>query len=118
MMPWWWPFGQVPEVTPEELSRRLRSSKPPQLVDVRSGPEHGQGHIPGVKLVPLPELPQRVGTIGLDPHRPVVAICKSGHRSRPAVRLLRRAGYDAVQLAGGMDAWRRQGGKETRPRGS
>ena len=112
MMPWWWPFGQVPEVTPEELSRQLRSSRPPQLLDVRSAVEHAQGHIPGVKLAPLPELSRRLADLGLDPRRPVVAICKSGNRSRPAVRLLRNNGFQARQLAGGMDAWRRQGGKE------
>ncbi len=116
MMPWWWPFGQVPEVTPEQLARQLRSARPPQLLDVRSGFEHAQGHIPGVKLVPLPELPGRLPDLGLDPRRPVVAICKTGHRSRPAVRLLRRAGFEAKQLAGGMDAWRRQGGKEKKAR--
>ena len=38
-----------------------------------------------------------------------VGICKTGHRSRGAVRLLRRRGYDARNLAGGMDAWRRAG---------
>ena len=116
MMPWWWPFGQVPEVTTAELSRQLRSSKPPQLLDVRSAVEHAQGHIPGVKLVPLPELSQRLANLGLDPRRPVVALCKSGNRSRLAVRLLRRAGFEAKQLAGGMDAWRREGGKEARAR--
>jgi rhodanese-related sulfurtransferase len=108
MMPWWWPWGQVPEVRPDALDRELRSRKPPQLVDVRSPMEHAGGHIGGVTLVPLPELRQRLNGLGLDRHRPVVAVCKTGHRSKPAVRLLRAAGYDARQLAGGMDAWRRQ----------
>jgi rhodanese-related sulfurtransferase len=107
MMPWWWPFGQVPEVAPKALAREMKSRRPPQLVDVRSAVEHARGHIGGVKLVPLPELRQRLGQLGLDSNRPVVAVCKTGHRSRPAVRLLRRAGFDARQLAGGMDAWRR-----------
>jgi rhodanese-related sulfurtransferase len=39
----------------------------------------------------------------------VVAICLSAHRSPPGVRLLRQAGIDARQLAGGMLAWRRAG---------
>lgn len=108
MVPWWWPFGSVPEIEPRELSRRLRSRRPPQLLDVRSPMEHAGGHIVGVKLAPLPELRQRLDSLGLDPGRPVVAVCKTGHRSRPAVRLLRAAGFDAVHLAGGMDAWRRQ----------
>lgn len=116
MMPWWWPFGQVPEIAPAELSSRLRSAKPPQLLDVRSAVEHAQGHIPGVKLVPLPELAARLSDLGLDPRRPVVAVCKSGNRSRLAVRLLTRAGFQAKQLAGGMDAWQRHGGKQSKAR--
>jgi rhodanese-related sulfurtransferase len=36
----------------------------------------------------------------------VVAICASAHRSVPAVRLLRAAGYkNAMQLKGGMLSW-------------
>lgn len=116
MLPWWWPFGRVPEITPAELSRAMKSWRPPQLLDVRSGAEHEQGHIGGVKLVPLSELRQRLPQLGLDPARPVVAVCRSGNRSRAAVRLLRRAGFDARQLAGGMIAWERAGGKARRGR--
>lgn len=108
MLPWWWPFGRVPEIQPEALDREMRSRRPPQLVDVRTPMEHAGGHIGGVKLVPLQELRQRLPELGLDPRRPVIAVCKTGHRSRPAVRLLRSAGFDARQLAGGMDAWRRR----------
>ena len=107
MLPWWWPFGHVPEVSPKQLDRDMRSRRPPQLVDVRSAAEHAGGHIGGVKLAPLQELRQRLDGLGLDPGRPVVAVCQTGYRSVPAVRLLRREGYDARHLAGGMNAWRR-----------
>ena len=33
-------------------------------------------------------------------------VCLTAHRSVPAVRLLRERGFDAVQLSGGMIAWR------------
>ncbi len=117
MMPWWWPFGSVPEVQPKELDREMRSARPPQLLDVRSVAEHAAGHIGGVKLAPLPELRQRLSGLGLEKSRPVVAICQSGHRSTPAVRLLRASGYEARQLAGGMNAWRRAGLPEARKKG-
>jgi rhodanese-related sulfurtransferase len=38
----------------------------------------------------------------------VVVHCKSGVRSAHAVGFLRSRGYDAHNLAGGMDAWQRQ----------
>jgi rhodanese-related sulfurtransferase len=51
-------------------------------------------------------LRSRIESLKLDPARPVVAICLTAHRSVPAVRLLRERGFDAVQLSGGMIAWR------------
>ncbi len=117
MLPWWWPFGRVPEIEPEELDREMRSRRPPQLLDVRSAAEHAGGHIGGVKLAPLPELKQRLAGLGLARDRPVVAVCQTGHRSKPAVRLLLREGFQARQLAGGMNAWRRARLPEARAKG-
>ncbi len=111
-VPWWLPFGKVPELAPAELDGELAGGTPPQLRDVRSRPEFERGHLDGAVNVPIQELPSRLGSLGLDRGRPVVAICLSGHRSVPAVRLLEREGFQgARQLAGGMlayDAWRRR----------
>ncbi len=116
MAPWWLPFGRVPELTADTLARDLVAD-PPQIIDVRSTAEYNAGHIPGAVSVPLPSLAGRVASLGLDPARPVVAICLTAHRSVPAVRLLTRHGYDARQLAGGMRAWRKASLPEEKDRG-
>jgi len=41
------------------------------LLDVRQPREYEKGRIPGAKLVPLPELSDRLGE--LDPKRPIIA---------------------------------------------
>ncbi|MGD2127377.1 MAG: rhodanese-like domain-containing protein [Desulfobacteraceae bacterium] len=41
------------------------------LLDVRQPPEYEKAHLPGAKLVPLPELLNRIGE--LDPERPIIA---------------------------------------------
>ncbi|GAB4283782.1 MAG: hypothetical protein Kow0092_38470 [Deferrisomatales bacterium] len=41
------------------------------LLDVRQPEEYEAGHLPGALLIPLPELPERLGE--LDPTRPVLA---------------------------------------------
>jgi rhodanese-related sulfurtransferase len=105
-LPWWLPIGSVPEIGPAELAERLKQKPAPQLVDVRTHAEFAGGHVRGAVNVPINELQSRLGDLTLDPARPVVAICLSAHRSIPAVRLLRDRGFDAVQLAGGMAAWR------------
>lgn len=108
-LPWWLPFGAVPELSPRALADALAASDPPQLVDVRTAGEYRRGHVRGAISAPVSELRARLGVLGLDRRRKVVAICLTAHRSIPAVRLLRAAGYDAAQLAGGMLAWRAEG---------
>lgn len=113
-LPWWLPFGAVPELAPEALAAALDRTPPPQVLDVRTSAEWAAGHVAGAVSVPIGGLKRRLGSLGLDPARPVVAICLSAHRSIPAVRLLRAAGFTAAQLRGGMLAWRRAGLPERR----
>jgi rhodanese-related sulfurtransferase len=108
-VPWWLPFGRVPEVRPADLVAELASRTGPVLLDVRTPGEFASGHISGAVNVPVTSLPGRLPSLGLPSGRPVVAICLSAHRSPPAVRLLLRGGVDARQLAGGMIAWRLAG---------
>jgi rhodanese-related sulfurtransferase len=108
---WWWPFGKVPEVSARQLEGRLRDrAARPQLVDVRTLTEWRAGHIAGAIHVPIGELDARLPGLRLDGARPIVAICRSAHRSVPAVRLLHKHGFnEACQLQGGMLAWLREG---------
>ncbi len=107
---WWVPFGQVPELAPAALQAALSGHEPPFLLDVRSKAEWRQGHIAGAVSVPVTELKRRLPTLGLDRGRPVVAICRSAHRSIGAVRLLELNGFTAArQLQGGMQAWQQAG---------
>jgi rhodanese-related sulfurtransferase len=113
-LPWWLPFGRVPEIASAELAERLGRNPRPQLLDVRTAAEFAGGHLLGAVNLPVTALTARLDALKLDPARPVIAICLSGHRSIPAVRLLRQRGFDAQQLAGGMLAWRAQKLPETR----
>ena len=113
-LPWWFPVGRVPEIGASELAEQLRARPAPQLIDIRTPAEFTAGRIRGAVNVPLTALPSRLDALGLDPARPVVAICLSAHRSAPAVRLLGERGFQAVQLAGGMIAWRAAGLPEHR----
>lgn len=113
---WWLPFGTAPEIGPQDLAKQMkRGGQHPQILDVRTDQEWRQGHIAGAIHVPLTDLRHRIGGLSLDPSRPIVAVCLSGHRSVPAVRLLTLNGYgSALQLSGGMLAWRRSRLPETR----
>lgn len=106
---WWWPFGRVEEIDARDLHARLQSGSPPQVVDVRTSLEWRTSHIAGAINAPVTQLRDLLPDLALDRSRPVVAICRTAHRSIPAVRMLRQRGFDACQLRQGMQAWWRAG---------
>ena len=79
---------------------------PPVLLDVREPWEFQRARIPGATLVPMREVPARLGEI--DAGREVVAICHHGSRSAQVALFLEKNGYGRVHnLVGGIDAWSR-----------
>ena len=94
----------VPEVTVDELAEHLRSGG--ALLDVRNPDEWLEQRVPGVPLIPLAELPERVGEVPRPADgAPLLVICRSGVRSAKAVAFLRAEGVDAANVAGGTLAW-------------
>ncbi|MGB7563797.1 MAG: rhodanese-like domain-containing protein [Prochlorococcaceae cyanobacterium] len=80
------------------------------LVDVRSQEEYDgpDGHIPGSRLIPLPELEARTAELPTD--RPTVVLCHSGSRSALATQQLIKAGLRQVaNLRGGLSRWKAEG---------
>lgn len=84
-------------------------SQPDVLVfDVREADEYAEAHIPGVTLIPLGEVPDRVAEIPKD--KTVILTCRSGNRSGQAATWLRSQGYsDVHNLQGGILAWQKAG---------
>lgn len=74
-----------------------------QLVDVRERYEWDAGRIPGARHIELERLAGRSSEIDRD--RPVVFQCRLGARSAMATKAFRAAGWDAYNLAGGIQAW-------------
>jgi rhodanese-related sulfurtransferase len=66
-------FKPVETMTAEEVRKFLhgRDLLEYNLIDVRQPREYEQGHIPGARLIPLAELPDRLAE--LDPHKPTIA---------------------------------------------
>jgi molybdopterin/thiamine biosynthesis adenylyltransferase/rhodanese-related sulfurtransferase len=95
--------ANIPEITPEELKRRLDTGDKPFILDVREPHEYQICNIGG-HLIPLGELQKHLGE--LDRNRDIIAHCKMGGRSAKAVDLLRQSGFTkAVNLKGGIIAW-------------
>lgn len=100
------PQTDGPEVSAAALAAELAHSAPPLLVDVREPHEAEIARITGGRLIPLGQLPERLGEI--DSRARIVTYCHRGVRSMRALEILRAAGFhDVRSLAGGIDAWAR-----------
>lgn len=77
------------------------------LIDVRRPDEYEAGHIAGARNVEMNELTERAPEIPHD--RALLLYCRSGDRSSMAADAFNEAGYDAHELAGGIEAWRAAG---------
>ena len=106
------PDGEAaaPVIETNELRRMLEQRRPIQLLDIRPAAERAEWSIPGSlhrdvyvalkagDLKALDDLPLRSDV-------PVVTVCARGNTSMIAAAALRRRGYDAFSLAGGMKSW-------------
>jgi rhodanese-related sulfurtransferase len=94
------------QITPAELAAWIADGNRagPLLLDVREPWEYQAARIEGSKLVPMGEVPARLGE--LDQDREVVTICHHGGRSMQVAMFLEKNGFPNVHnLAGGVDAW-------------
>ena len=95
-------------ITAGELAAWLADERreKPVLLDVREPWEFEKARIEGATLMPMRELPSRVGQI--DEDKEVVAICHHGGRSMQVAMFLEKQGFKRVHnLVGGIDAWSR-----------
>ena len=96
----------VIDITVEEAHQMLEE-KPEEtiLLDVRTKKEYDSEHIPEAKLIPLPELGNRIGE--LDKSKIIIVYCETGGRSRTASEILVQHGFEHVyNMLGGIKAWR------------
>jgi hydroxyacylglutathione hydrolase len=104
------PVDRVARVTVPELHERWeRDGDGLQVLDVRERSEWDAGHIPGSVFQPYHDI--HALPDGVDPQRPIAAICGSGQRSAVAASLLKRFGAtDVIHVVeGGVPRWKREG---------
>jgi rhodanese-related sulfurtransferase len=104
------PVERVDRITVEELHERWAADGDGiQVLDVRERDEWDAGHIPGSVHLPYHDI--HALPAGVDPARPLAAICGSGQRSAVAASLLQRLGAERVLhvVDGGVPSWKRAG---------
>ncbi|RME63725.1 MAG: rhodanese-like domain-containing protein [Caldilineae bacterium] len=78
------------------------------VIDVREQWEYDEAHVPGVTLIPMGTIPDRLDDIPRD--KEVIVMCRSGNRSGQVTEFLRQAGFTNVHnMKGGILAWQEAG---------
>lgn len=87
---------------------QLINHKNALVLDVREEQEFKSGHILNAKWIPLGKLAERLGELEKYRERPILAVCRSGHRSGIACAILGKNGFaQAYNLGGGVTAWQK-----------
>ena len=93
-----------PSIEMEDYANDYYKKNNHVLIDVRTPQEFKSGHIPGAKNVPLQSLSENLKKVPKD--KTVMVVCRSGHRSGMACRILSNAGYDNItNVRGGTMRW-------------
>lgn len=97
------------EISASDAAARLRRAPPSDallLLDCRTPEEHATARIAGAMLLPMQELPDRVGELAAWREKPVIVHCHHGMRSLRVAKWLREQGFSGAQsMQGGIDAW-------------
>ena len=93
------------DISPQDLKARLDRHDPIVLLDVRDEWETALCRLENATHIPVEEIEFR--TTELDLADEIVVYCHHGVRSAAVADFLRRQGFRAVNLAGGLDQWAR-----------
>ncbi|MGY5884182.1 rhodanese-like domain-containing protein [Modestobacter lacusdianchii] len=93
----------IAQLTPTQVADQTSA----RVLDVRQPDEVATGAIAGSINIPLGQLAARQDE--LDSATPIITVCQSGRRSQQAAEFLAAAGHQVSNLAGGMNAWVKDG---------
>jgi rhodanese-related sulfurtransferase len=94
------------EISVNDVASLRKTGEEFLLLDCREPEEHTIAAIGGSMLVPMSELPERVGELAGREAERIVVYCHLGGRSLRVAHWLRQQGFEQAQsMAGGIDQW-------------
>jgi rhodanese-related sulfurtransferase len=95
----------IPRRSAAEVQALLAGTNATVLLDVRTDAERRGTVIKGSHHIPLHRLRSRAGELEKYRNREIVCYCQNGNRSLTAASVLRRLGYSASSMEGGIVEW-------------
>jgi rhodanese-related sulfurtransferase len=97
-------IASVQNLSPAETKALLEKNPEVFILDVRTLQEYQRVRLAGGRLIPIDQVPRRIGEIPTD--RPILVYCAVGSRSSQVADFLERQGFRKVyNLFGGIWAW-------------
>lgn len=103
-------FAQdVPEWSPTEVSKKLKANPLAILLDVSTPEEFAEDHLARAINIDVNSPDFEKQCAKLDKKKPVYVYCLGGVRSKKAAAILKRNGFEATSMSGGIKAWKSAG---------
>lgn len=99
-------LGGVKEVDVKAYHRQFDETEH-VVLDVRNTQEYKDAHIEGAINIPFGKLKKKIDA--LPDNQPIVCVCRNGLHGREAAFFLQKLGYNATNILGGMQQWKRAG---------
>ncbi len=96
-------MSMVKEIKRDEVEQKIADDENLTVIDVREAWELENKKMPGVKNIPIGEIPNRLSE--LEKEEPYYILCASGSRSGEAAKYLEERGYDVTNITDGMVGW-------------
>jgi rhodanese-related sulfurtransferase len=97
-------------ISPADLTARQAGARPPVILNVETSDRFAAGHVPGARWLSRSWLELRIAELAPDKNVAVVVTDEDGQDAPLAAATLQDLGYrDVTTLAGGMEAWRKEG---------
>ena len=101
-------LASLPDTVDVDTVHAIKDNPGVFLLDVREPDEYAAGHIPGITLIPMNDVPARLSEIPKD--KEVIVTCRTGNRSAQITDFLREQGFTNVHnMDGGIVAWEAAG---------
>ena len=95
----------IPRRSPSEVQEMMSQKNGTLLLDVRTDAERKGSTIKGSHHIPLHRLRSRIDELEKYRSREIVCYCQTGNRSLSAAATLRRLGFSAASMNGGIVEW-------------
>jgi rhodanese-related sulfurtransferase len=99
----------IKQYSPIDASQKVKKERNVVFLDVRTDKERKESSIRGSYHIPLIDLKEKEHELKKFKDAEIICFCRAGSRSLTAASKLKKMGYNASNLSGGMIRWNAAG---------